>query len=384
MSKIFNTVYLLLLFLNITSPSDGHSYRSYGYKNINSYSQSCIDYRWGTFMEAPCTTLTYYKRVKRRRRWTREKKTYRKCTAYTCDTVDCDSDIARKYCPQTCGWCTTLSDELNANFTAFASFLDQLGLDYKLRSPEQRTVFAPDDATFTDFLENSTTVIDYTDIDQWRAHMVDLALYHIVHQRLTTDNITDGMEVCTSQGTNITFTVDNGTVFVNNDSEITTPDIDIRNGVVHSINNVLLPPSALTTTWEYLDQSASHTTFFELLENANFTFLDTDGPFTMFAPTNDAFDRSTIDFNALTVNQTKDLLNYHIISGNHLSYELFKARQKETLLEGMSLEFYARYYKLYIKYGPYQSRVKSKNILTSTGVIHVVDAVLRIPGLPSM
>eukprot|EP00957_Ditylum_brightwellii_P003217 245010-Ditylum_brightwellii.AAC.1 len=104
----------------------------------------------------------------------------------------------------------------------------------------------------------------------------------------------------------------------------------------------------------------------------------------MFAPTNDAFDRSTIDFNALTVNQTKDLLNYHIISGNHLSYELFKARQKETLLEGMSLEFYARYYKLYIKYGPYQSRVKSKNILTSTGVIHVVDAVLRIPGLPSM
>eukprot|EP00957_Ditylum_brightwellii_P025442 1923865-Ditylum_brightwellii.AAC.1 len=230
MSKIFTTtVYLLLLFLSITPPSDGHPGHSYNYNNINYYSQTCIDYPYGMFKEEPCTTLTYFKRVKRRGRWTRVEKTYTQCTAYTCGTVDCDSDIARKYCPQTCGWCTTLSDELNANFTAFASFLDSLWLDYKLQSPMQRAVFAPDDATFTAFLENSTTIVNYTDIDQWRPHMVDLALYHIVHQRLTTDNITDGMEVCTSQGTNITFTVDNGTVFVNNDSEITTPDIDVRN-----------------------------------------------------------------------------------------------------------------------------------------------------------
>jgi uncharacterized surface protein with fasciclin (FAS1) repeats len=92
------------------------------------------------------------------------------------------------------------------------------------------TFFVPNSAealeAFTNITSNATN----------EANLLDILKYHIVVNDLVySTGFKDGMQLTAATGKNITITVDNGNILVNQ-ATIITPDYIVSNGVVHIIN----------------------------------------------------------------------------------------------------------------------------------------------------
>jgi uncharacterized surface protein with fasciclin (FAS1) repeats len=104
--------------------------------------------------------------------------------------------------------------------------------------------------------------------------------------------------------------------------------------------------------------------------------LATGGPFTVFAPTNDAFGKiPSATLNALLTPEKKsdlvNILTFHVVSGKALSSDLVDG-QEITTLQGGKLKVKITDGKVYIN----GSQVIIANVKTKNGIVHVIDTVL--------
>jgi transforming growth factor-beta-induced protein len=98
------------------------------------------------------------------------------------------------------------------------------------------TVFAPTDEAFAEL--DSEYLSDLINNDT--ANLSDILLYHVLPEIVLSADLSNNMTMTTAQGTNITISIVNETVFIN-DAEVTTADIQCSNGVIHIIDKVLIP-----------------------------------------------------------------------------------------------------------------------------------------------
>ncbi len=99
------------------------------------------------------------------------------------------------------------------------------------------TVFAPTDAAF-DALPEGT--LDDLLADPTGA-LADVLQYHVVSAKAFSTSLTDGQTLTTLQGDELTVTINDDGVFIN-EAQVTVPDIQASNGVVHVVDGVLVPP----------------------------------------------------------------------------------------------------------------------------------------------
>ena len=100
------------------------------------------------------------------------------------------------------------------------------------------TVFAPtDDAFVAAGIDLSTF-----DTEEENATLADILLYHVVSGEVTASAVTDGMNAEALNGDDLSFTVAQGVVMVN-DATVTSADVMASNGVIHVIDKVLMPPA---------------------------------------------------------------------------------------------------------------------------------------------
>src|SRR6056297_1053343 len=191
------------------------------------------------------------------------------------------------------------------------------------------------------------------------------------------------MEAPTLKGDNIMVSLEGG-VFIN-DSEVVTADIEATNGVVHVIDKVLVPEDFVLetepteTVVEIAVNDGSFTTLVAALQEADLVdTLSGEGPFTVFAPTDDAFADllSQLDITAaelLNHPQLTDVLLYHVVSGKVMSTDLSEGLEAPTL-KGDNIT-------ISLEGGVFinDSEVVIADIEGSNGVIHVIDEVL-VPG----
>lgn len=105
--------------------------------------------------------------------------------------------------------------------------------------------------------------------------------------------------------------------------------------------------------------------------------LSGDGPFTVFAPTNEAFaalPAGTVETLLLpeNVDTLTNILTYHVVSGNVTSDQLVGQRLSVDALNGDSLHIDATGGGVMVN----NATVTSADIIGSNGVIHVIDTVL--------
>lgn len=100
------------------------------------------------------------------------------------------------------------------------------------------TVFAPTNAAF-DALPDGTleSLLEPENRDQ----LVDILTYHVVSGEVMSGDLSDGMNAETVQGSEITISITDDGVSVN-DASVTTADVEASNGVVHIIDSVMMPP----------------------------------------------------------------------------------------------------------------------------------------------
>ena len=145
---------------------------------------------------------------------------------------------------------TTVWDIISGSpdHTTLATVLELTGLDAALQGEGPFTVFAPTDAAFA--------AVDPDYIDELLADpagdLTEVLLYHVLGAAVFSGDLSDGQTAETLQGESIEVSIDGGNVFIN-DAQVTVPDLEADNGVLHIINGVLLPPSFTISTRNIAD-----------------------------------------------------------------------------------------------------------------------------------
>jgi transforming growth factor-beta-induced protein len=197
-------------------------------------------------------------------------------------------------------------------FTILTAALERTGLDAALDVPTARfTVFAPTDAAFT------ASGIDLNALSD--EALTNVLLYHVVRgQGIVSSSIPSGRTPLNTENTTgpegsaLPLFVDNngGTINVNENATVVAADVQVVNGVIHGIDQLLLPPSIL-------DRARLDGRFTTLIAALERTGLDDvvagAGDFTVFAPTDDAFTAANIDLDAVSDEDLTALLLYHVL-----------------------------------------------------------------------
>lgn len=253
------------------------------------------------------------------------------------------------------------------------------GLADDLSAEGPFTVFAPTDAAFTTLLET----LEVTAEDLLASpDLASILLYHAAAGTVMSTDITDGMMVTTLNGQDITINVTADGVVINGTAMVTVADLTADNGVVHVIDAVLLPETPETTTVvDIIVDSPDHTVLEAAVIAAGLADdLSGEGPFTVFAPTDEAFTTllETLQVTAEDLLANPDLasiLLYHVASGNVLSGSLSDGQIIETL-NGESVEIAITAEGVTVNG---TALVVVADLTADNGVVHVIDAVLLPP-----
>jgi uncharacterized surface protein with fasciclin (FAS1) repeats len=131
------------------------------------------------------------------------------------------------------------------------------------------TCFLPNDIAFEHFLERSAKYNSFEDLVEDTAYCMDLVRYHIVNTQSRLSELPlGGLPDRTISGDFLTIafriTEDSSIYLVNGRAEIIEPDIEVINGIMHVINQVLVPVQ--TGSYEWLATHPETRIFSELLE----------------------------------------------------------------------------------------------------------------------
>jgi transforming growth factor-beta-induced protein len=212
----------------------------------------------------------------------------------------------------------------NPNFSTLVSALVKADLADVLATPGTFTVFAPTNAAF-EALFNDLGVAGLDDLSA--EALEPILLYHVFGVKKSSSMITDGYysTLSPAQGSYVSLLINtSGGVKLNNSAMVTAANIEATNGVIHVIDEVILPPNVV----EIAINNPTFSTLVEAVVKAELVeTLSGTGPFTVFAPTNDAFSAL---FSALPVTGIVDLskealtpiLLYHVVAGNVESSQL--------------------------------------------------------------
>ena len=236
------------------------------------------------------------------------------------------------------------------------------------------TVFAPTDQAFTD------AGIDLNDFNtqEEKDTLSDILLYHVLSGSVPSSAVTDGMLATMVNGDKAKFGVSGSTVTVGT-ATVTTADVQASNGIIHVIDKVLMPPVDIPTTAQ---TTGIHTSLVAAVIQADLLpTLQGTGPFTVFAPTDQAFTDAGIDLAALdnpTGKQTlSDILLYHVVSAEVQSSDVTDCMSADAA-NGQPLSFTVGSTVMVN-----DANVTSTDVVASNGLIHVIDKVLTPSDTPN-
>ena len=213
----------------------------------------------------------------------------------------------------------------NGSFTTLVAALQATGLDTVLDDQESTfTVFAPTDAAFA-LLGQDTIDALLADPDTLK----DILLYHVIsgseilQDAAITVAQSESNKVDMANERQTALTLADSRLYINK-SAVSLADVMADNGVIHVVDQVILPPPAVTDSTQTIVDIAladeNFSTLVAALTAADLvtTLSDETATFTVFAPTNAAFDKIEdtaladllADTDALT-----DVLLKHVISG---------------------------------------------------------------------
>jgi len=241
------------------------------------------------------------------------------------------------------------------------------------------TVFAPSDKAFRALFRE----LGVRNIRQLSAEQLKpILLYHVVEGRVKSFDLEDGY-VPTLNGAAVKVDLSSGVKI--NDANVIIADLHALNGVIHVIDKVLLPPT------DNLVEVAQSIPDFSILVDAVIAAdlagtLSSEGPFTVFAPTNQAFadllvELDFADLNALVaaigVDGLTAVLKYHVIEGRVYSTDLPAGPLSVPTLQTESFTIDVTIPGITDVNGRDAGLVPSLlNVQATNGVIHVIDRVI--------
>ncbi|XP_047472767.1 transforming growth factor-beta-induced protein ig-h3-like [Penaeus chinensis] len=268
---------------------------------------------------------------------------------------------------------SNLAEVLTARgFTQLVDLVVTAGLADTVSNGGPFTIFAPSNEAF-EALDPQLVNSLLADTEMLK----NVLLYHVVSGRVASSSLRDGMVVDSVQGGPLRINVRGNGVTVN-DVAVTQADITARNGIVHVIDQVLMPPEDVGNLAEVLT-SEGFSQLVDLVVTAGLAdTVSNGGPFTIFAPTNEAFqalDPELVKSLLADPEKLKSVLLYHVVPGTVLSSALSDGLMAASV-EGGDLRVNIKSNRVTVN----DVAVTQADIPASNGVIHVIDQVLLPPG----
>lgn len=256
------------------------------------------------------------------------------------------------------------------SFKTLAAALKAAGLIDALKGAGPFTVFAPTDEAFAKL--PAGTVEELLKPAN-KARLASILKYHVVSGSVMAKDVKTG-SAATLDGQRVDLVAKDGGVTVDG-ATVTKADIACTNGVVHVIDTVILPSDKNIV--ETATAAGNFTTLAKLLAAADLvSTLQGDGPFTVFAPTDEAFaklPKATVESLLKPENKDKlaSILKYHVVSGRVYSDGAVKAGNAKTL-QGNAVKVASTAGTVRID----GATVVKADLDASNGVIHVIDTVI--------
>ncbi|MFN9984464.1 MAG: fasciclin domain-containing protein, partial [Pirellula sp.] len=259
-------------------------------------------------------------------------------------------------------------------FKTLTAALKAANLVDTLKGPGPFTVFAPTDEAFSKLPAN--TVAELLKPEN-RQKLADILTYHVIPGKVQAKEVIKQRGAIAVNGQRVDIRFDEDGLKVDG-AKVLTTDILCDNGVIHVIDSVILPGKA--TIPEIAKDSGTFEILLAAAKAAGLAdVLGSTGPFTVFAPTDEAFEKlpkGTVEMLLKPENKSKlvDILKYHVIPGRVYSERVLESKALKTL-QGSPAS-------VSLKDG--SPRIEQAKILktdsdATNGVIHVIDSVIIPP-----
>ncbi len=246
------------------------------------------------------------------------------------------------------------------------------------------TVFAPTDDAFAALPEGAVESL-LEDIPA----LTSILLYHVVAGEVRAADVVAIESAVTVQGESVSISVEGDSVRINN-SLVVIADIEASNGVIHVIDAVLLPPMPQAQAMQQDQQEGLGTIVDIAVADGRFETLvaavqaaglvetlQGEGPFTVFAPTDEAFaalPEGTVEALLEDIPALTSILLYHVVAGDVRAADVV-ALDAAVTVQGELVTVTVEGDDVRIN----DSLVIIADIVAANGVIHVIDAVLLPP-----
>ncbi len=258
-------------------------------------------------------------------------------------------------------------------FSTLAAAIQAAGLVDTLKGKGPFTVFAPTDEAFAKLPAGT---LDELLKPENKDTLIKILTYHVIPGRYNSTSLSSQTEIATVEGNTIDLQSDGNSLKVN-DASVLVADVMARNGIIHAIDTVILPPKDIVDT---AVENGSFNTLAAALQAAGLVeTLKGKGPFTVFAPTDEAFAKlpaGTVQ--NLLKPENKDLLvkilTYHVVPGKLKAADVLAASELKTV-QGFPVQIRTEEGKVFVD----NAQVVLTDVRTSNGVIHVIDTVILPP-----
>ena len=259
-------------------------------------------------------------------------------------------------------------------FNTLTAALKAANLVDTLKGPGPFTVFAPTDEAFSKL--PAETVTDLLKPEN-RQKLAGILTYHVIPGKVQAKEVIKQRGAIAVNGQRVDIRFDEEGLKVDG-AKVLTTDILCDNGVIHVIDSVLLPGKA--TIPEIAKDSGTFETLLTAAKAAGLAdVLGSTGPFTVFAPTDEAFEKlpkGTVEMLLKPENKSKlaDILKYHVIPGRVYSEKVLESKALKTLQGSLAT--------VSLKDGSpriQQAKILKTDIDATNGVIHVIDSVIIPP-----
>lgn len=267
--------------------------------------------------------------------------------------------------------------------SSLVTAIDAAGLSSTLAADGSYTVFAPTNEAFQALLDSNP---DWNSLSDIPTATLDMVLkYHVLANEVPSSALSDTyvntLAMAQNEALSLQITTTGGVIFDGSAAPVQV-DIIADNGIVHIIDKVMLPNNVVEFALQNPNFSSLVAALTDTRHTTNFVnVLNGSGPFTIFAPTNDAFQDlldSNSNWNSLAdipIATLEAVLLYHVVNGANV--------QADQLSDDMTINTMGGELMTDLSNGAMleTSSGQSVNIIitdvqATNGVIHAVDEVL--------
>lgn len=256
------------------------------------------------------------------------------------------------------------------SFNTLAAALKAADLIDALKGEGPFTVFAPTDAAFAALPEGTIATLLKPEN---KATLQSILLYHVVSGELDAEHVLGSKFLTSLNGQRTDIAMRAGSPRIDN-AKIVSTDIHTSNGIIHVIDAVILPETK--TIPQVAESAGSFGTLLAAVKAAGLAeTLMGEGPFTVFAPTDEAFAAlgSTVTDLLKPENRQKltDILTYHVVPGRVYASDVVELSKAKTV-NGENVKIKVKDGAVMIN----KATVVQTDIEAANGVIHVINGVL--------